>query len=62
MPETFGKRQREGVKARKAAAREDRRIARNTRKDARASGELAETWLADPPNHDEPPAIEERVG
>ncbi|TMK80126.1 MAG: hypothetical protein E6G47_07370 [Actinobacteria bacterium] len=62
MPETFGKRQREGVKARKAAAREERRIARNTRKEARASGELADTWLSDPPNHDEPPAIEERVG
>jgi len=62
MPETFGKRQREGVKARKAAAREDRRIARNTRKDARASGELADTWLPGPPNHDDPPAIEERVG
>jgi hypothetical protein len=54
MPETFGKRQREGVKARKAAAREERRIARNTRKEARASGEVAVTWLADPPDHNEP--------
>ena len=53
MPETFGKRQRKGVKARKAAAREERRIARNRRKEARASGELTTTWLADPPNHDE---------
>jgi len=53
MPETFGKRQRQGVKARKAAAREERRVARNRRKEARASGELGITWLADPPDHDE---------
>jgi hypothetical protein len=53
MPETFGKRQRQGVKARKAAAREERRIARNQRKEARASGELCITWLADPPDHEE---------
>ncbi len=53
MPETFGKRQRQGVKARKAAAREERRVARNQRKEARASGELGITWLADPPDHDE---------
>ena len=56
MPETFGKRQRAGVKARKAAAREDRRIARKDRKEARASGELGMTWLADPPDHDDDPA------
>jgi len=49
MPETYGKRQRQGVKARKAAAREERRVARNQRKEARASGELGITWLADPP-------------
>jgi len=61
MPETFGKRQREGVKARKAAAREERRIARNTRKGARASGELSVDWLADPPNYDEPSGVEEHV-
>jgi hypothetical protein len=52
MPETFGKRQRKGVKARKAAAREERRVARNRRKEARASGQLTTTWLADPPNPD----------
>jgi len=53
MPETYGKRQRQGVKARKAAAREERRVARNQRKEARASGELGITWLADPPDHEE---------
>jgi hypothetical protein len=60
MPETFGKRQRQGVKARKAAAREERRVARNQRREERAldpPGE--EDWLG-PPNptgiEDEPPA------
>lgn len=62
MPETFGKRQREGVKARKAAAREDRRIARNSRKEARASGASDDTWLADPPNYDEQAVVNEEVG
>jgi hypothetical protein len=55
MPETFGKRQRKAVKERKAASREERRIARNQRKEARASGELGMTWLADPPDHDDHP-------
>jgi len=32
MPDSFGKRQRDQVKARKAAARDDRRIARNKRR------------------------------
>jgi hypothetical protein len=58
MPETFGKRQRQGVKAKKAAAREERRVARNRRKEERATGELGITWLADPPEYDE--QIEER--
>ena len=40
MPDTYGKRQREGVKARKAAAKEERRIARNQRREAQAAGEL----------------------
>ena len=62
MPETFGKRQREDVKVRKAAAREARRIARHDRKEARATGELADTWLADPPEYGEPSTIEERAG
>jgi hypothetical protein len=38
MPETYGKRQRQGVKAKKAAAREERRIARNQRREAIAAG------------------------
>jgi hypothetical protein len=50
MPETFGKRQRQGVKARKAAAREDRRIARIQRREARAAG------LPDQPDEEQPPA------
>ena len=32
MPDSFGKRQRDQVKARKAAARDDRRVARNKRR------------------------------
>ncbi len=38
MPETFGKRQRSNVKARKAAAREERRVARAQRKSDREAG------------------------
>jgi hypothetical protein len=38
MPETFGKRQRQNVKARKAAAREERRVARAQRKSDREAG------------------------
>lgn len=59
MPDTYGKRQREGVKARKAAAREERRLQRNRRRAARAGGEgqAEDEWLADPePGPDEPPA------
>jgi hypothetical protein len=41
MPESFGKRQRRDVTARKAAAREERRIARNKRREDRATGVLA---------------------
>lgn len=40
MPESFGKRQRRDVTARKAAAREERRIARNKRREDRAAGLL----------------------
>ena len=32
MPDSFGKRQRDQVKARKAAARDERRVARNKRR------------------------------
>ena len=40
MPDSMGKRQRRDVKARKAAAIEQRRIARNQRKEDRAAGLL----------------------
>jgi hypothetical protein len=40
MPDTYGKRQRENVKAKKAAAKEERRIARNQRREAHAAGLL----------------------
>jgi hypothetical protein len=50
MPETYGKRQRQGVKARKAAAREERRLQRSRRRAARAEDPGAEhDWLAEPP-------------
>ena len=38
MPDSMGKRQRRDVKARKAAAQEQRRLARNQRKSDRAAG------------------------
>jgi hypothetical protein len=38
MPDSYGKRQRRDVKAKKAAAREDRRVARNQRREDRAAG------------------------
>ena len=39
MPDSFGKRQRDQVKARKAAARDDRRVARNKRRKGIAPAE-----------------------
>jgi hypothetical protein len=52
MPDTFGKRQRESVKARKAQEREERRIARNQRREAIAAGVLPppaeDDWLGNP--------------
>ncbi len=60
MPETFGKRQRKDVKARKAAAREERRVARNERKEARAAGnEDHFSWLGEPPDVPSPTGGEE---
>lgn len=49
MPESFGKRARRDVTARKAAAREERRLARAKRREDRAAG-LIEPGppLADP--------------
>jgi|FLYK01.1.fsa_nt_gi hypothetical protein len=38
MPDSYGKRQRRNVKARKAAAKEQRRLARHERRSARAAG------------------------
>ena len=38
MPDSYGKRQRQDVKARKAAAREERRLARAKRDADRAAG------------------------
>jgi hypothetical protein len=56
MPETYGKRQRQSVKARKASAREERRVARAQRRDARGGDPLPEdAWLG-PPN---PTGVEE---
>jgi hypothetical protein len=53
MPETFGKRQRQAVKARKATEREERRVARKQRRDVREAGaEEPFSWLAEAPNHD----------
>jgi hypothetical protein len=38
MPDSYGKRQRNQVKAKKAAAREERRLARNRRRAQREDG------------------------
>lgn len=55
MPETFGKRMRKDSQAKKAAAREERRVARNVRKEQRAAGEVDPMdWLAVPEPEDEP--------
>jgi hypothetical protein len=48
VPESYGKRQRGVVKAKKAAAREERRMARNQRRADRAAGEEHD-WLGEPP-------------
>jgi hypothetical protein len=57
MPETFGKRQRKDVKARKAAAAEERRLARAQRRRDREAG------LIEPgPPVATPEEIEEQLG
>jgi len=52
MPDTYGKRQRQAVNAKKAAAREARRIARSQRREALAAGVLEppgpDSWLGSP--------------
>ena len=56
MPETFGKRQRQGVKAKKAAQREERRVARKERQEARAAGnEDPLSWLGETPSLEDEP-------
>ena len=50
MPDSFGKRQRRDVKAKKAVAREERRVARAQRREDRETGVVdpqdPEHWLA----------------
>jgi hypothetical protein len=54
MPETFGKRMRKDAQAKKAAAREERRVARAARKEQRAAGEVDPMdWLAVPEPEDD---------
>jgi hypothetical protein len=65
MPETFGKRQRREVSAKKAAAREERRLDRAKRKQDRDAGvieagpPLGDPFEAEPwePDAQEPDAI-----
>jgi len=65
MPETFGKRQRREVSAKKAAAREERRLERAKRKQDRDAGviesgpPLGDPFEAEPwePDAQEPDAI-----
>jgi hypothetical protein len=62
LPDSYGKRQRDVVKARKAAAREDRRIARRQRhKDPGGVSTLegdAETAFPEAPDESGPPVTE----
>ena len=48
MPESYGKRQRNMDKAKKATAREERRLARLKRRAEAGDGD-DESWLGDPP-------------
>jgi DNA gyrase/topoisomerase IV subunit B len=62
LPDSYGKRQRDVVKARKAAAREDRRIARRQRhRDPGGASTLegdAETAFPDAPDESGSPVTE----
>ena len=50
MPDSYGKRNRDMVKARKAAARDERRVARNQRQREREiTGGTEPDGFADPP-------------
>src|SRR5207249_4949230 len=48
MPDSFGKRQRDQVKARKAAARDERRVARAKRRKEGSSDTAQESGFGDP--------------
>ena len=51
MPASYGKRQRQGVKAKKATEREERRVARKLRREARETGtEDPYSWLGEAPS------------
>ena len=56
MPDSAGKRQRREVKTRKAAAIEERRLARNQRRTDRANGVFVDDPL------DETPLTEPNIG
>ena len=59
MPDSFGKRQRREVNAKKAVAREERRIARNQRRADREAGILPRgPELGEPPSFDDEPEAE----
>jgi hypothetical protein len=68
MPDSFGKRQRDQVKARKAAARDERRVARNKRRKGIAPAEQGGDaalgmhalldWNEDPTSPEETPERE----
>jgi hypothetical protein len=53
VPDSFGKRNHEQVKARKAAEREERRTARAKRRRARANGEFVEPPGSRAPDSDD---------
>ena len=48
MPDSFGKRNRDAVKARKAAAHDERRVARNQRRNQRGVSERPPEGATDP--------------
>jgi hypothetical protein len=60
MPDSYGKRQRRQVKAKKTAAREERRIARNQRRADRAAGTLEDPDLGPPLDAPRPVDTDER--
>jgi hypothetical protein len=60
MPDSFGKRQRRDVKAKKQLAREERRVARSQRREDRAAGLIEDDSMGTPPSeHLEPLDIDD---